>query len=117
MDEPINGWYSSCQAARCNIKSNFANRCPARGFEVKPDRYPNLTIKQHYKGRAWPLPPCKDDYSLQVDNLPKAAESADGVDFNGRRSNETVGIDGRERRTTGGDIADAPTYTRRTSVA
>lgn len=41
-------------------------------FRGKPDRYPNLTIKKIPKAVLARCEWGKDDYSLQVDNLPKA---------------------------------------------
>ncbi len=41
-------------------------------FRSKPDRYPNLTIEQIPKAVLSRCEWGKDDYSLQVENLPKA---------------------------------------------
>ena len=41
-------------------------------FRGKPDRYPNLTIKKIPKAVLTRCEWGKDDYSLQVENLPKA---------------------------------------------
>ena len=41
-------------------------------FRSKPDRYPNLTIKKIPKAVLSRCEWGKDDYSLQVENLPKA---------------------------------------------
>jgi len=41
-------------------------------FRGKPDRYPNLTIKKIPKAVLSRCEWGKDDYSLQVENLPKA---------------------------------------------
>jgi adenine-specific DNA-methyltransferase len=41
-------------------------------FRGKPDRYPNLTIKKIPKAVLNRCEWGKDDYSLQVENLPKA---------------------------------------------
>lgn len=42
-------------------------------FRSKPDRYPNLTIKKIPKAVLSRCEWGKDDYSLQVENLPKAS--------------------------------------------
>ncbi len=41
-------------------------------FRSKPDRYPNLTIRKIPKAVLSRCEWGKDDYSLQVENLPKA---------------------------------------------
>ena len=41
-------------------------------FRGKPDRYPNLTIKKIPKAVLSRCEWGKDDYSLRVENLPKA---------------------------------------------
>ena len=41
-------------------------------FRGKPDRYPNLTIKEIPKAVMARCEWGKDDYSLQVENLPQA---------------------------------------------
>ncbi len=41
-------------------------------FRAKPDRYPNLTVKKIPKAVLSRCEWGKDDYSLHVENLPKA---------------------------------------------
>ncbi len=60
-------------------------------FRAKPDRYPNLTVKKIPKAVLTRCEWGHDDYSLRVENLPKAPPEAGPVDHvrARRRSDET----------------------------
>jgi len=59
-------------------------------FRAKPDRYPNLTIKKIPKAVLSRCEWGKDDYSLRVENLPKAPP---------KRGQMDLGLDGGKAST------------------
>ena len=63
-------------------------------FRGKADRYQNLTIKKIPKAVLSRCEWGKDDYSLKMENLPKApaAQRSDGVDRGRRRWGDAIGI-------------------------
>ena len=60
---------TDCERPR---SGRHADRNLSRVVRGKPDRYPNLTVKKIPKAVPARCEWGKDDYSLQVDNLPKA---------------------------------------------
>lgn len=64
--------HSQLQSLSDDVGPNRSLLVMCTAFRAQPDRYPNLTIKKIPKGVLTRCEWGHDDYSLQVENLPKA---------------------------------------------